>query len=103
MEKIIKIGLALLFLGCLAEMPYGYFQFVRFSGMIGFALLAFREKEKNNGIFAIFWLLSAVLINPIFKVSLGRGLWNIVDVIWAIVLIAGIFYDTDNSKKGRYE
>jgi FtsH-binding integral membrane protein len=99
MEKITKIGLALLFLGCLADMPYGYFQFVRFVGMIGFGVLAFQEKEKGNDGFFIFWLLSAVLINPIFKISLGRGLWNTVDVIWAVVLIATIFYDTSNSKK----
>lgn len=99
MEKIIKIGLAILFFGCLAEMPYGYFQFVRFLGMIGFGLLAFQEKEKGNDGFFIFWLLSAILINPIFKISLGRGLWNAIDVIWAVVLIGTLFYNPTNSKK----
>lgn len=99
MEKIIKIGLALLLLGCLADMPYGYFQIVRFLGMIGFGVLAFQEKEKGNDGFFILWLGSAILINPIFKISLGRELWNVVDVIWAVILIATIFYETTNSKK----
>ncbi len=99
MEKIIKIGLALLFLGCLADMPYGYFQFVRFLGMIGFGFLAFQEKEKGNDGFFFLWLGSAILINPIFKISLGRELWNIIDVIWAVILISTIFYETTNSKK----
>ena len=81
MEKRIKIVLALLLLGCLADMPYGYFQFVRFLGLIGFGLLAFQEKEKGNDGFFLLWVVSAILINPIFKISLGRGLWNIVDVI----------------------
>ena len=35
MDKAIKIILAFLFVLCLAQMPYGYYQFVRFSGLIG--------------------------------------------------------------------
>lgn len=38
MEKFIKITLAILFFLCLAKMPYGYYQFVRFAGLIGFAI-----------------------------------------------------------------
>ena len=87
MEKILKIGLALLFLGCLADMPYGYFQFVRFLGMIGFGFLACQEKEKGNDGYFFLWLGSAILINPIFKISLGREFWNVVDVIWVILLL----------------
>lgn len=99
MEKMIKIGLALLLLGCLADMPYGYFQIVRFLGMIGFGILAFQEKERDNDGFFILWLGSAILINPIFKITLGRALWNVVDVVWAVLLITTISNDTSNSKK----
>lgn len=94
MEKFIKIGLAILFLLCLADMPYGYFQFVRFCGMIGFGILAVSENEKGNekgneGMM-YFYGASAILINPIFKISLGRELWNIFDIIWAIILIVSV-------------
>lgn len=99
MVNLIKIGLSLLLVLCLADMPYGYFQFVRFFGMIGFGVLAFQEKEKDNSGFFIFWLLSAILINPIFKISLGRTLWNIIDLAWAILLIATIFYKSSNLKE----
>lgn len=99
MEKIIKVVLALLLLGCLMDMPYGYFQIVRFFGMIGFGFLAFQEKENGNDNFFFIWLASAILINPIFKISLGRELWNIVDVLWAIILITTIFYVNTNSKR----
>lgn len=88
-ETIIKIILSILFLVCLLDMPYGYFQLVRFFGMVGFAILAYNNYQKNQTWFVI-WLGSAVLINPIFKISLGREIWNIVDVIWAILLIASI-------------
>lgn len=92
MEKLIKFGLALLLLGCLADMPYSYYQVVRFLGMIGFGFLAYLEREKGNEGFSFFWLSSAILINPLFKISLGRELWNVVDVIWAIVLVVTNFY-----------
>ncbi len=71
-------------------MPYTYFQLVRTIGMIGFALLAYHEKENNNNQMAIFYILSALIINPIFKVTLGRTLWNLIDVIWAIILLISL-------------
>lgn len=86
----IKIILSILFLVCLLDMPYGYYQFVRFIGMIGFGLLAFENYQKNQTWFVI-WISSALLINPFFKIALGRDMWNIVDVIWAVLLVVSIF------------
>ncbi|MBD3627660.1 DUF6804 family protein [Cyclobacterium sp.] len=96
-ENIIKIVLSILFLVCLLDMPYGYFQLVRFLGMVGFGILAYHNYQKNQTWFAI-WLASAILINPIFKISLGREIWNFVDVIWAIILIASILIHQTKSK-----
>lgn len=87
---LIKLILSALFLLCLADMPYGYFQIVRFLAMIGFGYLAYSEYEVENKNWMIFYACSAILINPIVKISLGRELWNIVDVIWAIILIGSI-------------
>lgn len=83
----IKPILSILFFGCLLNMPYGYFQFVRLIGMVGFALLAYYEKDKTDKTWQIVWVCSAILINPVFKIALGRILWNVVDVVWAILLI----------------
>jgi len=91
-ENIIKIVLSILFLGCLLDWEYGYFQFVRFLGMVGFAILAYQSNKRENQTLTVVWAASAILINPIFKIALGRELWNIVDVIWAILLIGSIFY-----------
>ena len=84
-----KATLSILFLVCLLDMPYGYYQFVRFTGMIVFGLLAFENYQKNQMWFII-WISSALLINPFFKIALGRDLWNIVDVIWAVLLIVSV-------------
>jgi hypothetical protein len=96
-ENIIKIVLSILFLICLLDMPYGYFQLVRFLGMVEFAILAYNNYQKNQTLFII-WLASAILINPIFKIALGREIWNIVDVIWAIILLASIFFNQTKTK-----
>ena len=88
--KIIKIGLSILFLGCLFDMPYSYFQLVRFLGMIGFVILAYNYYPKNQKWF-ILWTSSSILINPFIKIALGREIWNILDVSFAIVLTYSAF------------
>jgi hypothetical protein len=58
--------------------------------MVGFGILAYNDIERNKTWFII-WLSSAILINPIFKIALGRELWNVVDIVWAVLLIISIF------------
>jgi len=48
MDKLIKIGTAILLLLSLADIPYVYYQFVRFGGLIGFAILAFQAYQKGG-------------------------------------------------------
>jgi len=81
-------------------MPYGYFQLVRFVGMTGFFILAYLDKEKEDKMIVIIWICSAVLINPIFKIALGRTLWNIADVIWSVILLTTLImeYNADRKK-----
>ena len=97
MPKILqslKVVLAIFFVVCLFDMDYDYYQLVRFIGMVGFGILAFNI-YKINKIWFLIWFSSAILINPIFKIALGRELWNIIDIIWAILLIASIFVNRE--------
>lgn len=93
---IVKITLSILFLICLTDMPYGYFQFVRFAGMVAFAWLAYVEKDKS---IYLFWLSSAILINPFIKIALGRTLWNIIDIFWAVILLASLALAYNSKQK----
>lgn len=88
--KILKLILALSLLLCLAKMPYGYYQFVRFGTLIGFALLAFNSYEKGLTNYMIVYIVLALLFQPFNKIALGREIWNIVDVIVAIWLLVSI-------------
>ncbi len=98
MKNTIKIVLAILLFLCLADMPYGFYQFVRFAAMIGFGILAFQSAESENKSFLIIYGALAILFQPFFKIALGRELWNIVDVIVAIGLIITLFLDKQQKK-----
>lgn len=99
--KILKVTLAFLFLLCLLDWSYGYYQLVRFVGMVGFIILAYKE-YKNNRQWVWVWVASAILINPLVKIALGRTIWNIMDIVWAVLLIISIFKkgnEVDDSNK----
>ncbi len=95
--KIIKILLAILFLLCLAKMPYGYYQLVRFISMIGFTILAYDAVQTKKQTEMIIYICLALLFQPFFKVILGRELWNIVDVIVAVGLLISLSSSSNKS------
>ena len=76
---------------CLAEMPYGYYQFVRFVGLVGFAVLAYQAHELGNQTEMIIYAGLALLFQPFIKIALGREMWNIVDVVVGIGLLISLF------------
>lgn len=85
--KTLSYILAILLFLCLADMPYGYYQFVRFVAAAFFAYAAYTENESGSKELAIVFIVLAVLFQPFFKISLGRTLWNMVDVIVGLGLI----------------
>ena len=90
MDKTIRIILAILFFLCLANLPYGYYQFVRFAALTGFSILAFQAKEQGRQDAMKIYILLALLFQPIFKIAIGRHLWNIVDVIVGTGLLVSV-------------
>lgn len=85
--KHLKLLLALMLLLCLAHMPYGYYELVRFVAMVAFAVMAYRYYgERKEGLAMVFGGLS-LLFQPFVKVALGRGLWNLIDVVVAALLV----------------
>jgi hypothetical protein len=93
-----KLILAFLFFLCLLDMPYGFFQFVRFVGLIGFAFLAYNSQKQGRQKDTIVYAALALLFQPFVKVALGRQMWNIVDVVVAVALIISIFMSRKGSR-----
>lgn len=88
---IVKAILAVLLLICLLDMPYGYYQLVRFVAIAGFAYLAFMANGSGRQNEMFIYIALAILFQPIFKIALGREIWNVVDVVVAIGLAVSIF------------
>ena len=80
-------------------MPYGFYQFVRFAGLIGFAILAYQANEQGRQTEMIIFGGLALLFQPFFKIALGRQMWNIVDVIVGIGLLIPIFMKPKESPR----
>ena len=82
-----KIILAIALLMCLLPMPYGYYILIRYVSAIIFCIMAYNSfLQKQKGVCSICVGLS-LLFQPIFKLPLGREVWNIVDIVTAVFLI----------------
>ena len=93
MTRKFYLPLAAILLLCLAPMPYGYFQLVRFLSTIAFGVMGFRYYKEQKEALTYACGVLALLFQPFYKVALGRTIWNVVDVIVAIGLIVLFLYE----------
>lgn len=94
------IAAAMLLLA-LAPWPYGYYQLLRFvvCGIAGYiAFMAYNWKK----IWAV-WLFSfvALLFNPFISIHLSKELWQLIDVICAILFMYVLLALKKASQKSR--
>ena len=99
MVRVIKIAMAILMFLCLLDMPYGFYQFVRFVALIGFGVLAYKANEENRNTEMIIYGGLALLFQPFFKIALRREIWNIVDVIVGIGLVGSLIMNRTKSQR----
>ena len=99
--KYINLIPAALLLLCLAPMPYGYYQLVRFVAMVVFGVMAFQYYEKKQEALMVVFGALALLFQPFVKIALGRTLWIVVDVVVAILLIALWLKDKSKGRKNE--
>jgi hypothetical protein len=97
MEKIVKIGLAVLLFICLFDMPYGYYQFVRVAATLVFVLFAIQSYNLKSNAMIIIYVILAILFQPFEKIALGREVWNILDVIVGVGLLLTALYKKTES------
>jgi hypothetical protein len=76
----------------LADHQYGYFTLLRFIVCLvaAYCTLFFRSYNKEEWT----WTFGAiaVLFNPIFPFHMNRQIWNIVDILAAIVLLISLLF-----------
>lgn len=96
--NIIRIIASILLFVALSKQPYFYYSLLRvcifLTGVYGVHLSYKFEIDKWIWIFGAITLI----FNPIFPIYLDRGLWAVIDVATAIVLLASINYIPPKSK-----
>jgi hypothetical protein len=97
MEKIVKIGLAVLLFICLLDMPYGYYQFVRVAATSVFVLCAIQSYNLKSNAMILIYVILAILFQPFEKIALGREVWNVLDVIVGVGLLLTALYKKTES------
>ena len=96
--KHLKLLLAALLLLCLLHMPYGYYELVRFVSMVAFAFMAYKYCEEKKDALAVAFGGLALLFQPFVKIALGRTVWNVVDVVVAVLLVLLWFKDLSDKR-----
>lgn len=79
--------MAIILLICLLDMPYGYYQLVRFVAMVIFGINAFNYHKRGDTLLMITMAVLALLFQPLFPITFGRIIWNMVDVFVAIFIL----------------
>jgi hypothetical protein len=59
------------------------------------SLLKYTTNQKSQPWF-ILWVSSSIFINPFLKIALGREIWNLVNIVWVILLIISFYIDRKN-------
>ena len=75
----------------LGDLPYGYYQLLRFivCGVGIYAAYTAHSLKRTSWV----WLMGiiALIFNPIISFHLDRDLWQVLDVLAAIIFIVSIF------------
>jgi hypothetical protein len=86
----IKVSLSILFLVAILDMPFGYYQFLRITAFITFCFLSYQSYRENDLWWLRFWVIEAILFNPMFKIYFTKEVWVYLDVISVILLIVSL-------------
>lgn len=96
MKNPLKLIMALLLAACLLPLPYGCYSLLRIAAMAVFAYMAYVCNQRKAMPLAFTFGALALLFQPFFKIALGRGLWNIIDVVVAVLLL--VLWKKENRK-----
>lgn len=84
------IASAFLFIALVPDLPYGYFQILRWVVCGASCLGAFMAMEKDSKGWLWTMVGMAILFNPILPIRLGRETWQVLDLVGGIVFLCAI-------------
>lgn len=69
--------------------------------MMGFAYFAYSNNEKGKTAMAFLYGGLALLFQPFFKITLGRDVWNVIDMIVGTTLVVFVIQSLKKEKSSR--
>ena len=91
MKPLLLICAVLLLFG-IAELPIGYYTFLRIVVTFGAVLVLISENKEGINLWIITFGLIAILFNPIFPIYLhDKNIWHIIDLITGIIFLIKSF------------
>jgi hypothetical protein len=78
-----------LLLAALLPLPYGYYQFLRIAIAIAAGFIAYSAFGDGKQGWAVTFGAICVLFNPIVPIYLSKGIWAPIDIVGALVFLAG--------------
>lgn len=97
---VLRIVLAIGLLVCLLNMPYLYYQILRWVVVFGCYWLASDYLRKPNFIGWLFVFLLMLLFNPILPVTFEKLVWNCIDITVAVIMLSGAVKSYIDLKQG---
>lgn len=92
-KEIVSIVLAIILLLCLLPMPYGFFVFIRLIATVVFGWMVYDFYQRGETVKCIVAAILMLLFQPIAKVTFSREIWNVIDIIVALLLFGNIVWD----------
>lgn len=92
MYKLIAVIIILLFIA-LFPLPYGYYQLLRLVITVTSGFIIYKDyiNKQNISFSNIIFGLILLLYNPIFPVHLEREIWQVINIITAIIFLIYLF------------
>ena len=92
-KEIVCIVLAFTLLICLFPLPYGFFVLIRLISTIVFGYLAYDFYRRGETIKCVVAALIVLLFQPFAKISFEREIWNVIDIIVALLLFGNVIWE----------
>jgi arginine exporter protein ArgO len=86
-----KILAIVFLLGAVGNWPYGYYQLLRWAILIIGAYSVYLAYEIRKISWAWIFGIIAVLFNPIIPITFSKDIWQIIDIIVAIIFFISLF------------
>lgn len=91
MKYLLLISAGLLFLA-LADLPIGYYTFLRIVVTIGAVAAVVSEMENGINFWVVVFGIITILFNPLIPIYLGgKSTWMPIDIIAAIIFLSKSF------------